>query len=107
MVKTGYDPAARHRRWVNAQTRAGQPVVEAQPLIWDAQPWAADALCVQTDPELFFPDRGTKASEARRICAQCPVRADCLRYVLAAPPTVQGIWAGTSPAQRRKLQAAS
>lgn len=39
--------------------------------------WAQDALCAQTDPEIFFPDQGESIREAVRICSQCPVRQEC------------------------------
>ncbi len=49
--------------------------------------WSAQAACAGEDPDIFFPDSpgggvGTDEvalSKARRICADCPVRVDCLR----------------------------
>lgn len=40
--------------------------------------WAQDALCAQTDPEIFFPNKGESIQKAVRICSQCPVRQECL-----------------------------
>ncbi|MGD9988842.1 WhiB family transcriptional regulator [Pseudonocardia sp.] len=70
--------------------------------------WRADALCVQVDPDLFFPetDRGTEfdrqVTAAKRICAGCPVRTQCLDYALRVLP--EGIAGGTTPAERTALR---
>ena len=57
------------------------PVVVAD-LIGDAPEWQERALCSQTDPEAFFPEKGGSTREAKRICSRCEVRADCLEYAL-------------------------
>ncbi|MYX14448.1 hypothetical protein GTY67_13680 [Streptomyces sp. SID8374] len=44
--------------------------------------WREDALCRQTDPELFMPDVGGTAAPAKRICLACPVRRPCLDYAV-------------------------
>ena len=64
--------------------------------------WAEDALCAQTDPELFFPDKGGTCAPARRVCARCPVRAECLQDALDTGERF-GIRGGLSERQRRKL----
>ncbi|MQA62366.1 MAG: hypothetical protein GEU86_12900 [Actinophytocola sp.] len=65
--------------------------------------WVRDAVCAQTDPELFFPDKGGSTAAAKRICAGCPVRARCLDYALDSPVPVSGIWGGLSEKERRPL----
>ena len=40
--------------------------------------WKDDGLCAQIDPELWFPEKGHNAAQARRICFRCPVRPQCL-----------------------------
>jgi WhiB family redox-sensing transcriptional regulator len=47
------------------------------------QSWRAEALCAQTDPELFYPECGQIPHTAKRICAACPVRTECLDDALA------------------------
>jgi WhiB family redox-sensing transcriptional regulator len=70
--------------------------------------WRTDALCVQVDPDLFFPetDRGTafdrQVTAAKRVCAGCPVLAQCLDYALRSLP--DGIAGGTTPAERTSLR---
>ena len=64
--------------------------------------WHARGLCVGADPEIFFPSRGDPGAEARRICASCGVRRDCLKYATKADEF--GIWAGLDQQQRRALR---
>ena len=41
------------------------------------------AACFGLNPAIFFPPAGKKhAQEAKRICAGCPVRLQCLRDAL-------------------------
>ncbi len=65
--------------------------------------WQDRALCAQTDPEAFFPEKGGSTREAKRICQGCDVRAECLEYALAHDERF-GIWGGLSERERRKLK---
>lgn len=49
------------------------------------------ALCAETDPELFFPEIGQKAIEAREICMACDVRAECLQWALDHDETLRSL----------------
>ena len=40
--------------------------------------WGEAALCAQVGPSFFFPEDGESVEQARRICAKCPVRIECL-----------------------------
>lgn len=64
--------------------------------------WVADALCAQTDPEAFFPDKGGTTKPAKRVCADCPVTEQCLAYALATGQRF-GVWGGLSERERRRL----
>jgi UV DNA damage repair endonuclease len=44
--------------------------------------WQERALCAQTDPEAFFPEKGGSTREAKRVCMSCEVRVQCLDYAL-------------------------
>ena len=68
-----------------------------------ARGWAARALCVGFDPEAFFPPGDAPATEARAICAACPVRGQCLAYAITADEPF-GIWGGLDTRQRRTLR---
>jgi WhiB family redox-sensing transcriptional regulator len=65
--------------------------------------WQADALCAQTDPEAFFPEKGGSTRDAKRICTGCEVKAQCLDYALKNDERF-GIWGGLSERERRKLK---
>jgi WhiB family transcriptional regulator, redox-sensing transcriptional regulator len=67
----------------------------------DAQ-WRDAALCRQTDPELFFPDKGGSCEPAKRVCRVCPVRGECLDHAIRHHET-DGVWGGLSPRQRRRI----
>lgn len=69
------------------------------PALLDGSP-----LCAQTDPEVFFPDKGGSTQAAKRVCAACPVRAACLQHALAHREQ-HGVWGGLSTNQRRHLLA--
>jgi WhiB family transcriptional regulator, redox-sensing transcriptional regulator len=65
--------------------------------------WQEKALCAQTDPEAFFPEKGGSTREAKRICLGCEVRDACLDYALAHDERF-GIWGGLSERERRRLK---
>ena len=65
--------------------------------------WQAEALCAQTDPEAFFPEKGGSTREAKKICQQCDVKSECLDYALANDERF-GIWGGLSERERRRLR---
>ena len=67
------------------------------------QGWQERALCAQTDPEAFFPEKGGSTREAKRVCLTCDVRGECLEYALANDERF-GIWGGMSERERRKLK---
>jgi WhiB family redox-sensing transcriptional regulator len=65
--------------------------------------WQERALCAQTDPEAFFPEKGGSTREAKRVCGSCDVRGECLEYALAKDERF-GIWGGLSERERRRLK---
>jgi WhiB family redox-sensing transcriptional regulator len=65
--------------------------------------WQDRALCAQTDPEAFFPEKGGSTREAKRVCKACEVRAECLEYALENDERF-GIWGGMSERERRRLK---
>lgn len=69
----------------------------------DAEDWQERALCAQTDPEAFFPEKGGSTREAKRICQGCEVKDECLEYALAHDERF-GIWGGMSERERRKMK---
>ncbi|WP_419228173.1 WhiB family transcriptional regulator [Gordonia sp. CPCC 205515] len=65
--------------------------------------WQERALCAQTDPEAFFPEKGGSTREAKRICQGCEVKSECLEYALHNDERF-GIWGGLSERERRRLK---
>jgi WhiB family transcriptional regulator, redox-sensing transcriptional regulator len=68
--------------------------------------WQARALCAEVGGELFFPTKGGSTLAAKRICAACPVKAQCLDYALSLPKDLDrdGILGGLSVRERRALR---
>ena len=65
--------------------------------------WRLQALCAETDPEAFFPEKGGSTREAKRVCTGCTVRAECLEFALGNDERF-GIWGGLSERERRRLR---
>lgn len=64
--------------------------------------WVQFGLCAQTDPGAFFPEKGESTGLAKRVCAGCPVRSECLEYALVRRERF-GVWGGLSERERRPL----
>ncbi|WP_193510451.1 WhiB family transcriptional regulator [Cryobacterium sp. BB736] len=65
--------------------------------------WRADALCAQTDPELFFPEKGGSMRDGKAICNRCHVADRCLAYALETNQE-HGLWGGLSAEERDELR---
>ena len=65
--------------------------------------WRLYARCAETDPEAFFPGKGESSRSAKRVCAGCTVRAECLEYALTYDVRF-GIWGGVSERERRRMR---
>lgn len=70
--------------------------------------WRSDAICRDTDPDLFFPVGTTglalvQIARAKEVCGECPVQVDCLDYALETNQD-SGIWGGLSEEERRVLR---
>lgn len=70
--------------------------------------WRKDAICRDTDPDLFFPVGTTgnalvQIQKAKDVCGECPANRDCLEFALETNQD-SGIWGGTSEEERRKMR---
>jgi WhiB family redox-sensing transcriptional regulator len=72
-------------------------------LLGGTEEWQERALCAQTDPEAFFPEKGGTTGDAKRICRRCEVRGECLEYALAGNVKF-GIWGGLTERERKRLK---
>jgi WhiB family redox-sensing transcriptional regulator len=72
--------------------------------------WHDHAACVGVKDVNWFPQSDkpggrsaahlANVARAKAICAECPVKAECLEAALMEPMTY-GIWGGTTAAERR------
>jgi WhiB family redox-sensing transcriptional regulator len=70
----------------------------------DLPDFVFDALCAQTDSEVFFPEAGSRGKAvAVKVCRSCPAEVDCRKWAVAQPDLL-GIWGGTSAHDRKKLR---
>lgn len=65
--------------------------------------WLENAMCKQTDPDVFFPEKGCSSKNAKRICSSCDWQAKCLEYSLKNEE-VFGVWGGTNEIERREIR---
>ena len=72
--------------------------------------WREAGACLSADPDLFFPIATGPAAVkqimmARRICAGCPVRQQCLDFAQRTGE-MHGVWGGTTPEERIRARRA-
>ena len=72
-------------------------------LVFEIPAWQDKALCAETDPEAFFPEKGGSTAPAKAVCRGCEVRAECLGFALERDERF-GIYGGLSERERRRLR---
>lgn len=71
--------------------------------------WRSEAAClperlpIHVQPADFFPHGNESTEGAKSVCADCPVRTDCLEYALESRVD-DGVFGGLTEAERRKLR---
>jgi WhiB family transcriptional regulator, redox-sensing transcriptional regulator len=95
---------AAHR---HQQRTPAAPAAEVAPE--EGRGWLDLAACKDSDPELFFPERGEKAKgqAAKQVCAGCQVRQQCQDLAVRAASSREedhGIFGATTPHQRARLR---
>ena len=76
----------------------------------DTPAWQFRAACRGEDSSLFFApsyfekreEKRAREAGAKRLCAVCPVRIECLEYALRIRET-HGVWGGLNETERRAL----
>lgn len=70
--------------------------------------WMKDAMC-KGKTEMFFPNEEEARGKAygmymvaKKICNECPVRAQCLKYALDEQ-LFFGVFGGKTPKERRNM----
>jgi WhiB family redox-sensing transcriptional regulator len=75
---------------------------------YTAMDWRNNAVCLEEDPEMFFPvgDSGpalTDIEDAKTACRRCDVQEQCLLWALETGQD-HGIWGGLTEDERRALK---
>jgi WhiB family redox-sensing transcriptional regulator len=89
--------------WLMAGPNKPEPIPFNVDILLCRPAWQAEAACRGSGASQFFPTRGASLEAARAACARCSVREPCLATALA-DPEIQGVWAGTSALERRKIR---
>jgi hypothetical protein len=71
--------------------------------LFGTEPWLADGACRPYPTSWWFSTDLGETATARHICAECPVRVECLEYALDRPALL-GLWGGTKVAQRAGIR---
>lgn len=76
--------------------------------LWKAMDQMPFPPACENFPEAFFPDQNatgfmSMSNMAKRMCADCPVKAMCAEYGIRWE--VDGIYGGISPRERQNLRA--
>lgn len=68
--------------------------------------WRSEGRCLDSKTHIFFPvtDKTDIAAtvEARKICAGCPVRQECLDFAISTNQV--GIWGGKTTTERAGIR---
>lgn len=64
--------------------------------------WMLGGNCRDREPSFFFPSDGVGVEIARQVCAECPVKIECLEYALRYR-IEHGVWGGASERERRRI----
>jgi len=67
--------------------------------------WTQQAACAGVPLNVFFPPPGGSTWPAKAICAQCPVKAECLEEAMRTDisGTRWGVFGGMTPGERSLL----
>ena len=69
-------------------------------VMWN-EDWASQAACRAASPDQLFV-RGAEQNKAKKLCAGCPVKAECLAEALENQ-IEWGVWGGMTERERRAL----
>jgi WhiB family redox-sensing transcriptional regulator len=70
----------------------------------DLGSWREAAACAESPVDFFPTAEDVKGiSEAKAVCATCPVADECLTFALETRQA-EGIWGGHTPKERQKIR---
>ena len=64
--------------------------------------WVTRSACKGLDPTIFYPATDEEADEAKAVCAECPVQADCLEHAIGHREH-NGVWGGATERERQRI----
>ena len=110
----GYGPITEEAYRIIEECAMGHAAASSAERIEDTQPtvavdggdqagWRQHGNCANTDGEAFFPEKNNSPHMAKKVCARCSVRQQCLDYALAHNEQY-GTWGGLTERERRKLK---
>jgi len=75
-------------------------ITSLRPTTWNTEDWRELGSCRTLDTGMFFPVGQTGEAEvriarAKKVCAACPVRNDCLEFAITTNQEY-GVWGGHS-----------
>lgn len=91
----------RHWAWTVVPAKVDVPV-DAAAIVQPKPDWHRNAACKNSGSDTFFPEKGHSNAAAKRVCAGCTVRVDCLEDALAREDPF-GVWGGKSERERRYI----
>lgn len=66
------------------------------------QSWQRSASCVGLDSSIFYPPSDEESGHAKAVCAECPVRQECLEFAITVREK-EGVWGGATAIERQRL----
>lgn len=76
----------------------------------DTLAWQLKSACRGVNTNLFYlddnmrgPEKAERVAAAKRICAGCPVKTECLDYAMTNKE-IYGVWGGTSEEERARMR---
>lgn len=64
--------------------------------------WKKLAECKGLNTEIFYPSDGLGVIAAKKICAMCVVKQNCLDYAIKHQH-ISGVWGGASERDRKRI----
>ncbi len=64
--------------------------------------WAQTAACTGLESTIFYPATDEEADTAKAVCAECPVRMDCLEHAIMRREH-NGVWGGATEKERQRI----
>lgn len=64
--------------------------------------WQSHAACQGLAADIFYPSSDEESLEAKSVCGECPVQAECLEHALSVREK-DGVWGGATERERRRI----